>query len=136
MRMIQAEQITQTIKRLCLTACCELPQDVVAALEAAHQREEGVAKEIFEQLLTNQNMARKAHRPCCQDTGLAVVFADIGQDAHVQGDLYAAVDEGVRQAYTEGFLRKSALSALERKIRRTIRRPLCISALFPATRSI
>ena len=116
MRLVQAAQLIEPVRRLCLRACCNLPQDVAAALSAAQSREEqgSAAKNVLDQLLENQHLAREKNRPICQDTGMAVVFADIGRDAHIEGDLTAAVNEGVRLAYTEGYLRKSVLDPITR----------------------
>ncbi len=116
MRLVQAAQLIEPVRRLCLRACCNLPQDVAAALSAAQSREEqgSAAKNVLDQLLENQHLAREKYRPICQDTGMAVVFADIGRDAHIEGDLTAAVNEGVRLAYTEGYLRKSVLDPITR----------------------
>lgn len=116
MRLVQAAQLIEPVRRLCLRACCNLPQDVAAALAAAQSREEqgSAAKNVLDQLLENQQLAREKNRPICQDTGMAVVFADIGRDAHIEGDLTAAVNEGVRLAYTEGYLRKSVLDPITR----------------------
>lgn len=115
MRIIRAEAVKAAIAGLCVDAVCRLPDDVLFALQAAHDAEEGVAKETLRQILLNENMARAARRPCCQDTGLAVVFLDIGQEAFIEGDVNAAVNEGVRRAYTDAYLRKSSLTALGRK---------------------
>jgi len=116
MRLIQAAQLIEPIRGLCLRACCNLPQDVAAALAAASGREAqgSAAKNVLKQLLENQHLAREKNRPICQDTGMAVVFVDIGRDAHIEGDLSAAVNEGVRLAYTEGYLRKSVLDPITR----------------------
>ena len=89
----------------------DLEKDVLAALKSGLGAEESpVGKEIFYQLLENAEIARTERMPICQDTGLAVVFVDIGQDAHVTGgSLDEAINEGVRRGYTEGYLRKSVL---------------------------
>ena len=117
MRIVQAAQLIEPIRRLCLRACCNLPTDAVSALASACEQEEAgsAARNVLSQLLENQQLAREKNRPICQDTGLAVVFADIGQDVFIQGDLTAAVNEGVRLAYTEGYLRKSVLDPLTRR---------------------
>jgi len=116
MRILQAAQLIEPVRRLCLRACCNLPEDVVCALSAARESEkpDSAAKSVLDQLLENQQLAREKFRPICQDTGMAVVFADIGQDVHIEGDLTQAVNEGVRLAYTEGYLRKSVLDPLTR----------------------
>ena len=116
MRLIQVAQLIEPVRRLCLRACCNLPNDAVSALTFARERETagGAARNVLDQLLENQQLAREKNRPICQDTGMAVVFADIGQDVFLQGDLSAAVNEGVRLAYTEGYLRKSVLDPITR----------------------
>ena len=89
----------------------ELEKDIESALRRGLGTEESpVGKEIFNQLLENADIARAERMPICQDTGLAVVFVDLGQDAHVTGGgLDAAINDGVRRGYTEGYLRKSVL---------------------------
>ncbi len=116
MRVINAKTLSETVKELCLEACCVLPEDVKEALEKARAREiEGSpASSVLSQLLQNAELAREKMRPCCQDTGMSVVFMDIGFDAHIDGDVYDAVNEGVRRAYSEGYLRKSVLSPISR----------------------
>ena len=110
-REIDAKAITDTVARLAQEANFDLEKDVHAALERGLKAEESpVGKEIFNQLLENEGIARAERMPICQDTGLAVVFVDIGQDAHVAGGgLDEAINEGVRRGYTEGYLRKSVL---------------------------
>jgi len=109
MREIQASEITRTVARLCQQANLELGEDVLNALRQAEKVEESpLGREVLGQLLENARIAREESRPLCQDCGTAVVFLDIGQDAHVAGgELHAAVAEGVRLGYAEGYLRKS-----------------------------
>lgn len=116
MRFIQAAQLIEPVRSLCLRACCNLPKDVASALTMALpcEAEGSAAKNVLHQLLENQQLAREKFRPICQDTGMTVVFADIGMDVHIEGDLTFAVNEGVRLAYTEGYLRKSVLDPLTR----------------------
>ena len=116
MRILQAAQLIEPVRRLCLRACCNLPEDAADALAIARENEQdgSAAKNVLSQLIENQQLAREKFRPICQDTGMAVVFADIGQDVHIEGDFTQAVNEGVRLAYTEGFLRKSVLDPLTR----------------------
>ena len=110
MREIQASQITEVVKRLCIEANCHLPQDMKDRITACHAEETWPqAKEILERIIENYQIADQKDQPICQDTGMACVFLKIGQDVHVQGDLNAAIHEGVRQGYTEGFLRKSVV---------------------------
>ena len=102
-------EVTEAVKALCITANYDLPCDVYDALVAAEQSEESpVGREVLGQLIENADIAAADRVPICQDTGFAVIFADVGQDVHlVGGDLAAAVDEGVRRGYAEGYLRKS-----------------------------
>lgn len=117
MREIASDEITKTVKRLCIEANTLLGDDVIEAFRAGYEREESsVGKDVFLQLLDNARVAREESLPLCQDTGLAVVFIEMGQDAHVTGgDLNEAVHEGVRQGYREGYLRASSLDPLTRK---------------------
>ena len=115
MRTILASDITQAVWEACIEACCVLPGPVVQALELAKEREQGHARAILEQLLQNARLAREAMRPCCQDTGMAVAFVELGQEVHIQGNLEAAIQAGIAAGYTEGYLRKSVVSALSRE---------------------
>ncbi|NLI54813.1 MAG: fumarate hydratase [Clostridiales bacterium] len=116
MRIIEAASLVEPVRRLCLRACCDLPADVENALVVAREAEQegGAARSVLTQLIENARLARQKQRPICQDTGMSVVFADVGREVFIQGDLSAAVDEGVRLAYTEGYLRKSVLDPLTR----------------------
>ena len=110
MREIQASQITEVVKRLCVEANCHLPQDMKDRITACHAQETWPqAKEILERIIENYQIADEKDQPICQDTGMACVFLKIGQEVHIQGDLNEAIHEGVRQGYTEGFLRKSVV---------------------------
>ena len=110
MRNIQAKQITEVVKRLCIKANIDLNPSVEEAIRKARETEASpVGREILDQLLENAALAREQNLPICQDTGLAVVFVEIGQDVHVEGSLEEAIHEGVRQGYTEGYLRKSVV---------------------------
>ena len=110
MREICADVITQTVKRLCIEANCHLSGDMKACIEDFYAKEDWPqAKEILERIIENYQIADEKSQPVCQDTGVACVFLKIGQDVHIQGDLTDAVNEGVRQGYTEGYLRKSVV---------------------------
>ncbi|HZK48191.1 MAG TPA: fumarate hydratase [Thermoleophilia bacterium] len=113
MREIDVSEVTSAVARLSMDACYYLGGDVVAFFEGAVEREESEAgRDVFRQLLENAEIARREQMPLCQDTGLAVVFMDVGQDVHfVGGSVVEAVDEGVRQGYSEGYLRKSSVEA-------------------------
>lgn len=109
MRQIDCKTITETISKLFLDACLHLPDDVLEALKWAREQEESpAAKDVLDKMLENVHIAASEGIPLCQDTGTAVVFLDIGQDIHITGgDLETCVNEGVRQAYDKGYLRKS-----------------------------
>lgn len=115
-REITVKSIADALEKLCVEACCCLGSDAVKALQDAHKRETSpFGRDILAQLLTNAELSREQMRPCCQDTGMAVVFAEVGQDVHITGGLFEdAVNEGVRRAYVNAKLRKSVLTALER----------------------
>ncbi|MFC1915651.1 fumarate hydratase [Chloroflexota bacterium] len=112
MREIKAGDITETVAQLCQRANFELDEKVLTALKQAQQNEQSpLGKEILQQIIENAQIARRNNLPLCQDCGTAVVFLEVGQDTHiVGGDLYTAVVEGVRQGYTQGYLRKSMVS--------------------------
>jgi len=109
LREIKASDITETVAQLCQQANFELAEGVWAALKQAQQTEESdMGKEVLSQIIENARIAERKNIPLCQDCGIAVVFLEIGQDTHITGDdLYAAVTEGIRQGYTQGYLRKS-----------------------------
>ena len=111
MREIPAEAITAAVAKLAVEACCDLPREMKAALEKAKAGEPSpVGRDILDQLLENADIAQKEQVPICQDTGLAVVFADIGQDVHITGgDFVEAVNKGIHEGYVDGFLRKSSV---------------------------
>jgi len=109
MREIHADLVTETISTLLQDACYHLPDDVITALRLAEEQEESPAAcNVLAKLRENAQAATRDEIPLCQDTGMAVVFLELGQDVHVTGgDLYGAVQEGVRRAYADGYLRKS-----------------------------
>lgn len=111
MKTIQAEIITKNIKEMCIEANHYLTDDMKQALhQAADTERSPLGKQILHQLEDNLQIAAEDMIPICQDTGMAVVFLEVGQDVHVQGGLLTeAVNEGVRQGYEEGFLRKSVV---------------------------
>lgn len=110
MREILASEVTETIARLCVEANRRLPGDVFCALRQAKKDEPfQSAQECLTLLENNAEIADKNDMPICQDTGMAIVFAEIGQDVHLSGDFEAAVNAGVRKGYTEGLLRKSVV---------------------------
>ncbi len=112
MKEISVEDIARAVADLAVRACCRLPQDMVDGMRKAHEAEPSpVGKNILEQLLENAAIAANDGIPICQDTGLAVVFADVGQDVRIVGGAFEdAVNEGVRRGYVDGYLRKSCVA--------------------------
>jgi fumarate hydratase subunit alpha len=112
MREIQAGDVTNTIARLFEHSCHYLPPDVIIALKRAREKEKSpVCRDVLDRILENVEIAGKEQIPICQDTGAAVVMLELGQEVHItNGDLYTAVNEGVRQGYDNGYLRKSIVS--------------------------
>ena len=110
MRTVTASAITDTVASLCIQANLKLPEDVSAALERSRQTEPWpLAKTTLDLLWDNMELAGQRQLPICQDTGMACVFVELGQDVHVDGDLAGAIHEGVRRGYTDGYLRKSVV---------------------------
>lgn len=109
MRELDVARITEAVKELSIETNIHLPRDVKKALRDALEKEESpLGKEILQVILDNHDIAEKEKMPICQDTGAAIVFLEVGQDVHLTGgDMEAAVNEGVRQGYSEGYLRKS-----------------------------
>ena len=108
MRQLDAGAITEAVARLSIQANTQLPQDVKDTIAAARQAEDWPpAREILDRIM--ENGAIGGGLPICQDTGMACVFLEVGQDVHIVGDLAQAVDEGVRRGYAEGYLRKSVV---------------------------
>lgn len=117
MREIDIGRIEDAVYALCRSACCEIGGDVLGLLEQGLARERSpFGREILRQLIENDRLACARHMPICQDTGMAVVFMDVGQDVHLAGgDLTQAVDSAVRRAYRDGCFRNSVLDPLTRK---------------------
>ncbi len=109
MRDIESKEITKTVSRLFQEACYHLPEDVLDSLKQAREAEEApVGREVLDRILENAEISAREKIPLCQDTGTAVVLLELGQEVHITGgDLYTAVNEGVRQGYDAGYLRKS-----------------------------
>lgn len=111
MRTIHTDEIIKNIKEMCIEANLHLSEDMEAAIKAVKESETGqLGKQILGQLCENMEIARQDAIPICQDTGMAIFFVKIGQDLHVEGmNLTDAINEGVRQGYEEGYLRKSVV---------------------------
>ena len=109
MRVIKSDAITDAVRLMVVTANTDLGDDVMAAFRKGVKDEKSpVGKAVFETLIQNAEIARTEKVPICQDTGMAVFFVELGQDAHIEGALLQdAIDEGVRKGYAEGYLRKS-----------------------------
>ena len=108
MREVNATRITACIKQMCQEAACDLPTDVLAGLEEAQTNEPyPLAQRTLGILLDNNRIASKRRVPICQDTGMVFVYIEIGQEVMIIGNLEEAIQEGVRQGYEEGYLRKS-----------------------------
>ncbi len=111
MRKIKAEKIINNVKEMCIEANLELQPDMKDALVSARENETSeIGKKILGDLEENLEIAKADSIPICQDTGMAVVFVEVGQKVKVKGSLTDAINEGVRQGYTEGYLRKSVVS--------------------------
>lgn len=109
MRKINIPLVISTIAKLCITANYKLRQDIKQALGMAERKEKGLAKYTLKMILENIEIARKEHIPICQDTGIAVVFLEIGQNLHIKGNLSDAVQKGVSMGYKRGYLRASVV---------------------------
>ena len=111
MKEIHCNDIAQAVARLAIDACYRLPADMVEAMRKSREVEPSpVGRTILDQLLENAGIAAEGQIPLCQDTGITVVFAEIGQDVHIVGGAFEdAVNEGVRRGYTDGYLRKSCV---------------------------
>lgn len=112
MREIHVDQITNVVAQLCIDACHRLPDNLVDAFRAAEKTEVSpLGKSVLVKLVENDRIAREKNVPVCHDTGLAVVYADVGQDVHVVGGSYEeAIQAGVRKGYAEGYMRKSVVT--------------------------
>jgi len=108
-RDIDCKQITETVSSLFQEGCLFLPEDVLAALKKARDKEESpVAKDVLDKIIENTEVSKREKIPLCQDTGAAVVMLELGQEVHIKGgNLDDCINEGVRQGYEKGYLRKS-----------------------------
>ena len=111
MREVEVSRLTDVIEKLCIEANEHLPEDVKCAIKTCRACEDGeIAKGILDNIIENFDIADNENVPICQDTGMACVFLEIGQDVHIAGgDLAEAVNEGVRRGYDKGYLRKSVV---------------------------
>lgn len=118
MRELDCKIITQAVADLCIKANCILPDDVKTLIEGAERSEESpIGKSVLHDLCRNFQLAETEHIPICQDTGMAVVFAEFGQDLHIMGGNFEdSINEGVRLGYEKGYLRKSVVKDPLRRI--------------------
>jgi len=116
MRKVSVGDITLAVRQMCMDACTILGEDAIQALERARAGEESpVGREILDRIVENARVAKAENIPLCQDTGMAVVFLEVGQEVYVEGGaLSEAIHEGVRQGYRDGYLRKSVLHPITR----------------------
>lgn len=116
MREMDVARVEETVYGLFLSACCEIGEDVLGLLQEGLEKEESpFGREVLRQLIENDRLAAQRHMPICQDTGMAVIFMDVGQDVHfVGGDIGKAIERGVRRAYRDGCFRASVLTPLTR----------------------
>lgn len=111
MKTISANEITKTVRQMCIDANTILPDDAYNSICSACKIEQNaVGKNILEKLIVNADIAKEERIPICQDTGYAVFFVEVGQEVYVDGNLTDAINEGVRQGYIDGYLRKSVVS--------------------------
>lgn len=111
MRAIKAKAVVEAVKKMCIESNFNLNEDMKNALTTGLEKEESpIGKEILKDLLKNAEIAKNKRVPMCQDTGMVVVFVEIGEEVFVEGNLKDAINEGIRQGYKEGYLRKSIVS--------------------------
>ncbi|MBN2753735.1 MAG: fumarate hydratase [Candidatus Goldbacteria bacterium] len=116
MRLLRSEKISEAIEQLVIDANYFLPYDIVSAVkEAAGEEKERKAKNVLYKIVENYKTAKKGEYPLCQDTGIVVVFLEVGNDVKIEGDIYKAINRGVEAGYNKGFLRKSVADPLTRK---------------------
>lgn len=116
MKIILEEQIIDEVSKLCIEACTYINKDVLAKLNTHYENEKGLSKTIIGQIIENDNLAKEENIPMCQDTGICVVFVELGNEVYIKGDLNKAINEGVSKGYTEGYLRKSVVRSPLRRI--------------------
>ena len=111
MRQVNVSEITGIVQQLCIENNIYLDEEVINKIEEFSKKEDSqIGKQILEQILINAKLATDENRPMCQDTGIAVIFVELGQDVHISnGKLYDAINDGVKLGYTQGYLRKSVV---------------------------
>lgn len=110
MREIKVKDITLKVEEMLLDACYNIPSNILNALKQAKETEKSpLGKEVIQRIIENDELANAKQLPICQDTGVVVCFLEVGYDVHFDGDIYEAINEGVKNAYTKGYLRKSVV---------------------------
>ncbi len=128
LRNIKAEEISLAIEKMCAEANNKLPCDIEKAMRAAKENETfELAQHALDVLCENINVAQKTGLPVCQDTGMACVYVKIGQDVHIEGDFESAVNEGIKNGYTKGYLRKSIVRDPLRRVNTNDNTPAIIN---------
>jgi len=137
MKAVEVQQVTALVRRLCMEANYFLPADIRQAFVKGQQDEQSpLGRTIFDEMLTNCDLARDNSVPICQDTGMAVIFAEVGQEVHLVGGAFEdAIQEGVRQGYIDGYLRLSTVSDPLRRINTNDNTPAILyTSLVPGDR--
>lgn len=111
MRTVKYDEIVTAVRKMCMEAAYYLPEDIYEALKKGRETEESpVGRDVLDQIIKNAEIAKAEDRPICQDTGMAIIFAEVGQDVHIEGGLFEdAINEGVSKGYVDGYLRKSVV---------------------------
>lgn len=110
MRTINLLDVTKNVKDSLISACEDIPNEIIDCLKRKIKEEKSeLGQKVIQEIIKNDELAKTKHLPICQDTGVVVCFVEIGNQVHFEGNLYDAINEGVRQAYTEGYLRKSVV---------------------------
>ncbi len=136
MREIECLEITETVADLVKNTNYHLPEDVMEAIRLGKEREKSpVGKEIFRQILENNKIAGEKEMPICQDTGIVVIFLEIGNQVFIDGDIYRAINDGVRKGYKDGYLRKSVVKGPFNRLNTTDNTPAVIhSKIVPGNK--
>jgi fumarate hydratase subunit alpha len=111
MKTIDTKIITENVKRLCIEAATYIESDVLSRIKKCMNDEVGLPKQILSQIIENDELAASENVPMCQDTGITIVFVEIGNEVYINGDLNKAINDGISQGYTEGYLRKSVVKS-------------------------
>ena len=130
MKSIKTELITKEVARLCIEAATYIPLDVINKIKECEKKECGLAKNILSQIIENDTLAASENIPMCQDTGITIVFVEIGNQVFIDGDLYQAINDGVHIGYTEGYLRKSVVKSPLNRINTKDNTPAIIHVKF------